>query len=158
MYELVLILHSCLRLALVALAVMAFVRALHGLFAGRMYTRGDRTVGLVLVIVADVQMLVGLALYFVLSPAAASARANFGAAMKDPELRRTAVEHPTMMIGALVLLHVGNALKKRVETDALRHRWIAITVGVALLLLVIGSSWPWNESHARPFLRFSGAG
>lgn len=157
MYEFVLILHSCLRLAVVALAVMVFVRGVSGVVSGRLYTRGDRTAGLALVVVADIQFLVGLALYFVWSPNVSTALHDMGAAMKNPELRRVAVEHPVMMIAALAFLHIGNVLRKRAETDALRHRWMAITVGLALLLLVVGSAWPWSEP-ARPFLRFGGPG
>lgn len=157
MYEFVLILHSCLRLALAALAVMVFVRAVHGVASGRLYTRGDRTTGLVLVIVADVQMLVGLALYFVWSPYVSTALHDMGAAMEDPALRRVAVEHPVMMIAALAFLHIGNVLRKRAHSDAVRHRWMAITVGLALLLVFVGTAWPWTEP-ARPFLRFGGTG
>jgi hypothetical protein len=155
MYEFVLILHSGLRLAVVALAVMVFVRGLSGVFSGRLYTRGDRTAGLALVVVADIQFLVGLALYFVWSPHASTALRDMGAAMKNPELRRVAVEHPVMMIAALAFLHIGNVLRKRADTDALRHRWMAITVGLALLLLVVGSSWPWTDP-ARPILFLGG--
>lgn len=157
MYEFVLILHSCLRLAVLAFAVIVFVRAVHGLASGRMFGRGDRVMGTLLVAAADLQMLVGIGLYFVWSPTAKNALENMGAAMKDPVARRVAVEHPTMMIAALVLLHVGNALRKRVETDTLRFRWVAITVGVALLLIAIGTSWPWSAPPV-PWLRTSGAG
>ena len=157
MYEFVLILHSGLRLVLLALTLMVFVRGVHGLISGRLYTRGDRTAGLALVVVADVQFLVGLALYFVWSPNVSLALKDMGAAMKNPELRRVAVEHPVMMIAALAFLHIGNVLRKRADTDALRHRWVAITVGLALLLLCFGTSWPWSDP-ARPFFRTSAAG
>ena len=64
-------------------------------------------------IALDVQMLLGLLLYGVLSPYTAAAMKDFGAAMRDPVLRFWAVEHLTMMLSAVVLVHVGRVLARK---------------------------------------------
>ncbi|MBK7877473.1 MAG: hypothetical protein IPJ77_17355 [Planctomycetes bacterium] len=153
MYEITLTVHSLLRLAALVLVGIAFLRAAQGAFAGRMFTNGDRQAALVATIALDLQLLVGLILHFALSPVTQNAMSNMGAAMKDPELRRWTVEHPTLMLVAIVVVHVGSALRKRCESDGLRHRWSAITLGAALALILIGMPWPGGE-NARPFVRF----
>lgn len=153
MYETTLTVHSILRLAVLVLVGIAFLRAVHGAATGRMWGSGDRTSALVATIALDVQLLLGLVLHLALSPVTKNAMSNMGAAMKDPEMRRWTVEHPTLMLVAIVLVHVGSALRKRCESDVLRHRWTAITLGAALALILIGMPWPGGE-NARPFVRF----
>jgi len=155
MYDLVLTLHNALRLVALLLVVAVLWRGLRGWIGDRPFDRGDRTWSLVMLIVVDLQLVLGLALYLVWSPAVKSAMNDMGAAMKDPELRRWAVEHPTMMLGAIVLLHLGNVLRKRVHTDVQRHRWMALSTAIALALLIVGTTWPWNDA-VRPVLRIGG--
>lgn len=152
MYETTLTVHSILRLAVLLLVGAAFLRAAHGTGTGRPWGSGDRVSALVATIVVDLQLVIGLVLHLALSPVTKNAFSNMGVAMKDPEMRRWTVEHPTLMLVAVVVLHVGSALRKRCETDPLRHRWTAITLGAALALILLGMPWPGGEG-ARPFLR-----
>jgi hypothetical protein len=153
MYELTLTVHNLLRLAVLVFLALAFLRSFQGMLGGRPWTSGDRQSALLATIALDLQLVLGLVLHLAMSPVTQSAFSNFGAAMKDPELRQWAVEHPTLMLVAIVVAHVGAALRKRCETDALRHRWTAITLGAALVLVLVGMPWPGGEG-ARPFLRF----
>ncbi len=81
------------------------------------------------VVSLDVQMLLGLLLYVFLSPFTRDALNDFGAAMRTPSLRYWAVEHVTLMVGALVVAHVGNVLVRRASTDPSRHLRGAISLG-----------------------------
>ena len=157
MYENAIVVHSLLRLCIVVLCVVVAARGLHGWLGGRPYGPGDRTSSLLLVIAVDLQFVVGLGMYTLWSPLVQSAMQDFGAAMKDPERRRWAVEHPTIMLGAIVVVHLGRIVAKRAVLDVERHRWIALTTIVALLLFVVGSVWPLGD-HTRPFVRWFGAG
>jgi hypothetical protein len=155
MYENALVVHSLLRAVAVVLLALAFVRALHGSVTGRYFNATDRTLALLATIALDVQLLVGLALHLVWSPVTKQAFSDFGSAMKDPTLRKWVVEHPTMMLVAIVLAHVGSALRRRAETDLLRHRWTAATLGCALILVLLAMPWTSGEG-ARPLLRWWG--
>src|SRR5437762_6473999 len=110
MYSAVLILHSWLRWVALVAGVGAVLAVAREGSAGAQRT--DRW-GLVLMIALDIQLLVGLLLYFVLSPFTTEALKNMGAAMRSPMLRFFAVEHVTMMLVAVILVHVGRVLARK---------------------------------------------
>ena len=88
MYGLVLLIHSWLRWAVVAAGLFAVVRGgTREGAAGKWFT-----------LVLDIQILLGLLLYFVLSPFTRNALSDFGAAMGSSQLRFWAVEHVFGMI------------------------------------------------------------
>ena len=148
MYTLVLTLHSWLRWA----ALIAGVVAIFSLFSSRDSSGRADFWGLVLTIVLDVQFLLGVLLYGVLSPFTAEAMRDFGAAMRSPGLRFFAVEHVTLMLAALVLVHVGRILARKAATvDAKRMR-LLICFGLATLLMVLAIPWP-GMAAGRPLFR-----
>ncbi len=73
----------------------------------------DNIAGLLLTIFVDIQFLIGIILYAFVSPITRAAFADFGAAMKNADLRFYAVEHITMMIIALIIIHIGRAKSKK---------------------------------------------
>ncbi len=108
---------------------------------------------MVLVTALDVQLLLGLLLYLVVSPNMAEIRANFGASMKDPALRFWAVEHITMMMAAVVLVHVGRVLgRKAANPDSKRMKQF-VCFGIATALMVLSIPWPGLRA-GRPLFRF----
>jgi hypothetical protein len=89
------------------------------------------------------QLLIGLALYFFLSPVTTAAFADFGAAMKDPATRLLAVEHISVNIIAVVLATVNNAKNKKAIADAAKHKNALIFTLAALVLIL--SRIPWSR-------------
>jgi hypothetical protein len=155
MYETALTFHNFLRLAVVLVAAWVVLRAFRGWFGKKPWSIMDRTSVLVLTILVDVQLLIGLLLHILWSPVTKSAWANAGEAMKEPSIRWFFVEHPVMMIVAVALVHIGKATGKGAPTDKARHRKVALFVGIALVLFLVGTPWPWQEV-ARPWLRMPG--
>ena len=100
----------------------------------------------------DVQMLVGLLLYFALSPFTSQALADFGAAMRTPQLRFWAVEHVTMMFAAVIVAHVGRVLARKARKPASKRMRLLVCFGLATLLLLLGTPWP-GMSNGRPLFR-----
>ena len=115
LYSTVLLLHSWLRWVALVLGVVTTIAALVG--RGSNSAPAADRLGLFFMIVLDVQLLLGLLLYFALSPVTAAAFKDFGAAMRDPALRFWAVEHAATMLLAVILAHVGNVLARK-ATDA----------------------------------------
>jgi hypothetical protein len=153
MHEPVVILHSVLRLALVAMAAGLTVASLRGLVTSSPRPARARLVQRVAVILADLQLAIGLLLYLALSPVVEVALDDFGAAMKDRELRFWAVEHGTMMLLAVVLFHAGKILARRAPDDRGYHRRTALCFGLALVAILAGSpGLPWGE-YGRGLLR-----
>jgi uncharacterized membrane protein HdeD (DUF308 family) len=150
MYNLVLSLHSWLRWVALIAGVAAAVTAL----SDRASTAPRRSEmwGLALMVTLDVQMLIGLLLYFVLSPFTAEAMRDFGAAMRNPGLRFFAVEHLMMMLGAVVAVHVGRVLARKAATPEAKRSRLLISFGIATVLMVLGIPWP-GMANGRPLFR-----
>src|SRR6188768_607193 len=117
MYEKILALHNVLRWLALLGVLWAFVRALRGSMGGGQYTLADKSASLFATIAVDVQLLAGLVLYFV-SPNVKSAFQDFGAAMKNKELRYFALEHGLTMLIAIACVHIGKVMTKKAASDA----------------------------------------
>src|SRR5688500_12115824 len=107
MYNLVLTTHSWLRWAVLLAGLFAFVRAISGAAGRRPWSRNDERAGFWFVTLVDLQLLLGLLLYFALSPITRAAMQDFGGAMRSSGLRFWAAEHVFGMVVALALAHVG---------------------------------------------------
>jgi hypothetical protein len=151
MYTLVLGIHSWLRWV----ALVAAVGAIATTAADRAPTirtgRADMW-GLALMIALDIQMLLGLLLYLVLSPFTTKAMGDFGAAMRNPDLRFFAVEHVALMFAAVILAHLGRVLARKAKTaDAKRSRLLICFV-IATIAMLFAIPWPGMPS-GRPLFR-----
>jgi hypothetical protein len=152
MYSAALILHSWIRWAVILAGLYALARSVLGALRGSQWTPADDRAGFWFVTAIDFQMLLGLILYFFLSPFTVQALHDFGGAMKDPTLRFWAVEHVVGMVIGLALVHIGRVRARK--TDSLRrHRVAAIFFGLALLLIFASIPWP-GSVHGRPLLRW----
>ena len=152
MYTTVLALHSWLRWAVLIAAVIAALRAVSGVVGRRRWTRADDRAGFWFVNLIDLQMLLGLIMYFFLSPITKAAMHDLGSAMSNSGLRFWAVEHVFGMIVAIAIAHAGRARTKKVRDDVSRHRVAAICFVLALLAIVVSSPWP-GTPNGRPFFR-----
>jgi hypothetical protein len=150
MYTLALIVHSWLRWAALIAGVAATLTAIADRGDG---SRPERW-GLILMMMLDLQMLVGLILYLVLSPFTAVALRDFGAAMKDPGLRFYAVEHAGMMLAAVILAHVGRVLARKAATPAAKRTRMCVCFGLATILMIVAIPWP-GMANGRPLFRVS---
>lgn len=148
-YSLVLLLHSYLRWAVLILALVVLIRAAIGLAQRSAFTASDSRNGLLFMISADLQLLLGLLLYFWLSPLGLAAFQTEGVnPMKEASIRYWAVEHLVVMLLAWVLIHVGRSRAKKISGDVAKHRTSLIFYGIALLLIL--SRVPFND---RPWFR-----
>lgn len=149
-YTITLILHNILRWIVLLAGIVAAGKAIVGWTGRRPWTTGDGQLGLLFTISMDLQVLIGLLLYFILSPVTTSNFSNFGEAMGNADVRFFLVEHSLLMIVALVLAHVGRSRSKKADTNEARHRAAAIffTLAIVAVLLAI----PWT---GRPLLRLS---
>lgn len=150
MYTFLLASHSLVRWAVVALAVAAVTLAWRGTVAGRPF---DKRVPLAFVIALDVQLVLGLLLYFV-SPLVDQALADMGAAMKVRGLRFWAVEHVTLVVAVLAFVHIGYRRTKHAADDKAKWRAAAIFFTIGLVLIAAAIPWPFLKEIGRPWLRF----
>jgi|SRR6476660_9546484 heme A synthase len=146
MYTTVLVIHSWVRWVALVGGIGATFAALR-----RQNATAERW-ALVTMMTLDIQLLLGLLLYLVVSPNMAAIRASFGESMRDPVARFWAVEHLTAMLAAVILAHVGRVLARKAKTpDALRLR-LLVCFGLATVLMIVGMPWP-GRPGGRPLLR-----
>jgi hypothetical protein len=149
MYTAFLLLHSWLRWVALGAGAAATIFALRS--TATEPAPRDRA-GLILTIAMDLQLVIGLLLYFAVSPNMAAIRADFGAAMRSPQLRFFAVEHATGMIIALVLAHLGRVLARKAATPRTRRHRQILCYGLATLVMAVSTPWP-GLVHGRPLFR-----
>lgn len=148
----VLVLHNLLRWAVLLFGVWTLSNALSGVFGKRKFTNGDNRSNLLFMISCDIQLLLGLILYFTNSWF--DRLKDLGNNMKDPYNRFFTMEHMALMILAWVLVHVGRASVKRATTDAAKHKRMLIFFGIAIVLILISIPWPFREAITRPYFRW----
>ena len=153
MYTATLTVHSYLRWVVLLLALWVVARALTGLMRGRPWTPRDATVTRAFGIAVDVQMLIGLVLYFFLSPFTMSAWSDIGAAMRDATVRFTVIEHQFGMLIAVALVHIGVA-RVRKQSAGRPHRTALIFFGLALVVILISIPWPGRPGGRELFRGF----
>jgi len=153
LYPIFLTLHSILRWFVILAALLAIIRAINGLSYKRGWTQMDNRVGLWVTIFMDIQLLIGIILYFFLSPITMAALQNFGGIMGTTSVRFFALEHSMVMVFAVIAAHIGRSLARRAGSPAARHRRTLIWFGIALLLVLLAIPWPFFE-FGRPLLRF----
>lgn len=151
-YEPFLLLHSWLRWIALLLLVVVSGSAVHGWLGRRDFGRRDERLHVALIAAVDTQLLVGLTLYSWASPLVRAFLAESGRAMHDSTLRFFGLEHPTMMVLGLALLHAGRRSSKHAATGPLRHRRVALWNGAAVLVFGAGIPWPFLAA-GRPLWR-----
>jgi hypothetical protein len=151
MFDLILLLHSWLRWPALIAGIVATAAAFSSRPLGAEKTAADRW-GAIFVGLLDLQMLLGLLLYFALSPTTAAIRADFGAAMRDPVARFWAVEHITLMFAAVVVGHVGRVLARKARTPGSRRSRMIACYAIATLAIIAAIPWPGFRA-GRPLFR-----
>lgn len=139
-----LVIHNILRWAILLFGLWAVFAALGAVISKRGYKSSDNKVSLFFMIGCDIQLLLGLYLYFS-GMWFDRVKTDMSGVMKDAAMRFFAVEHALMMIIAWLLVHVGRSMVKRADTDAQKHKRTLIYFGIALLLILAMIPWPFRQ-------------
>jgi len=147
-------LHNLFRWLIVILAVITLIKSLSGLGGKKPFTNGDRKTTLFLMISADIQLLLGFALYFMKGW---SARLGTEGFMKEAVSRYWGMEHALGMVIAIVLIHIGYAAAKSNRPAQAKFRRLFVCVLLALVVAAAMMPWPSRiEGIAKPL--FPGMG
>ena len=134
-------LHSILRYFILLFALIVVVQSLLGILGKRKFKAINKQSALVLLIFCDLQILLGLLLYYL------KGMANLfsgGDVMKDPAKRFWAVEHGFGMIVAIVLVHMGYSVTKKLIDDDRKFKKLFWFVFIALIIIVATIPWEWR--------------
>ena len=150
-YSVLLVLHSWSRWLVLVFGLIAIYRAYTGWTGHRAFLGADNGMGASFVGSMHLQVLLGLGLYFGLSPWGLNAMKQAGA-MKDPTARFFGMEHVAVMLLAAVLAQVGRSLSKKAADDTAKHKKAFTYFSISLVLVLLMIPWGiWNP--ARPLFR-----
>ncbi|HET7733869.1 MAG TPA: hypothetical protein VFK73_08540 [Paludibacter sp.] len=133
-------LHSLFAYLPLALLTVAIVFNAYSWLRKSPFNKTNKLITLLGMVSVHTQFVIGLILYLI-SPLGLS---NFsGNAMKDSQSRLYVLEHPFVMIIALVLITIGYSKAKRQTDDTSKYKKIVIfySIGLALILTRI----PWSS-------------
>lgn len=135
--------HSYLAYAVLAVLILAVLNAVSGLLGNKMFTlEKDYRISLFALILSHIQLVLGLALYFV-STNGLQAIQELGMGGLNSAARLLAVEHPFTNIIAIVLITIGWSRHKKFMEGKKKFKSIAIFYGLGLLLIL--SRIPWGQ-------------
>jgi Na+/H+-dicarboxylate symporter len=130
--------HSYWAYIVLGILIFSVVNAVLGFTKKRSFTDKDLRIGLFTLIVSHIQLLIGLGWYFV-SPWYKSMKENG----IDTGNRLLALEHPVVMILAIVFITIGWSKHKKKIEDTEKFKTFSIFYGIALLLVLYRI--PWNN-------------
>ena len=130
-------LHHYLPYVLFFLMGLVILKSIKGILNQEEYTKSDKKLGLFAMIVAHVQLTVGIALYFI-----SDMVIGLGDAMKNATTRLYALEHPLMMVIAIVLLTIARSKTKNLSDVSAHKKNLFFFV---LALAAILSRIPWDQ-------------
>ena len=143
MHDILLALHNIIRWVVFIFGVVVLVRALRGWWTKKAWVNTDHLLGMMFTSAFDMQILLGLVLYFFSSSYGLSAFLNqpVTEVLSSAAYRLYAVVHPLLMFLAAVFAHLGSMLSKKAKMDADKHARAAIFFALALLFLLLGIPW-----------------
>ena len=136
-------LHSVWAWVILAAVFIGFINAVVGLVSGKPFIKKDKTLSLLGLITGHVQLLFGLGVYFVSAGYHALKAEGMSHVMKDSHLRNQVMEHPLMMIIAIILITIGFSKHKSRSTNNAKFKTITVYYGIALLIIL--AKIPWSD-------------
>lgn len=145
-------LHNLLRWVVLLFAILSLISGLRGMSGNRIFKQGDKRTAFFFMLSMDIQVVIGLALYFMKDYYKNFTEGNMGEVMKNAIARFWSMEHLLGMIVALIIVHVGYAGTKGMRPDAQKFRRLFWCTLFALLIIAISIPWPWRAAGiARPW-------
>ncbi len=123
-------LHSLWRWVVLLAVTVALVRGVLGWLRGGTWTSNDRLLALVTIITLDIQLVLGLIIYFI------------GNHWESGTF--VAYVHPLVMIIAIVVAHTTTIMIRRTEPATAKFRTLAIGLFIAIFLItaaIPSGSW-----------------
>lgn len=141
MYPVILQIHHFLSWLVLLTASYAMFRAFRGILIKKQWFSADRRAGLYLSIAIDLQVLAGILLYGWFSPVTRVVFTDFAPAMAEPSVRFYAVEHISVMLIALIAVHIGRWRAQKAQFASRKHRLSAFWFTLAVILMLSGIPW-----------------
>lgn len=151
--ETLLFVHSLFRWAVLVVTLTVGARCVLGWLGKRRWTAADAAWGRAWVGAIDLQVSLGLLLYFMASPLVAVARQDFTRAWADDVLRFFGIVHPLLMLSAAAIAHAAWIWTRRTgKGPGERFQRLGLGLLGTLLLITLAIPWPFLP-YGRPLAR-----
>ncbi len=149
----ILFFHSILRYLVLLFAVIVVLQSLMGMLGKKQFKKPNKMTALALMIVCDIQLLLGFAVYFMNGWLD---RVKGMSAITDPDAKHVTMffgmEHSVTMLIVIVLIHIGYSnIKKNIDDDRKFKRLFWYTL-IALILCIAMIPWPGKKYAGRPLI------
>jgi len=145
-------LHNIMRWVVILFILITLVKSASGMNGTKPFTAGDRRNALFMMISVDIQLLLGLYLYFMGAWGIKNIQnQGMGGVMKDNISRFWAVEHIGGMLIGLVLIHIAYSTVKKNIPDTTKFKRLFWFTLVAAVIMLASVPWPFRESIGRPW-------
>ena len=142
-------LHSWLRWILLILLLASIVKSFSGFSGKKSLTAGDKKLWLFTMITAHTTLLIGLILLLFGTWGITKGVPEGTSVMKNATYRFYWVEHPTMMILAIVLITIGRGQAKKSIADVTKYKKAFWFFLIALLVILAAIPWPFRSEIGR---------
>lgn len=133
-------LHSTLPYIFLVTMIIAIAIFWSKRFSGAEFGKNDKRFALINLILAHLQLIIGLVLYIFISPIAKAARES-GEMWSDPNYRFYGVVHISVMIIGIVLITIGYSKSKRQEDSASKFKTLSLFYTLGLVFILSGIPW-----------------
>ncbi len=131
--------HSYWAYLVLLVMIIASVSSIIGMLTKKEFGAKDFRIALFALIVTHIQLLIGIVLFVFANN---FGDVEMGEIMKNSALRLRNVEHPLLMVIAIMLLTIGYSKHKTKRTSASKFRILAVTYTLALIAML--AMIPWN--------------
>ncbi len=144
-------LHNFLRWFVLIFALWTIFKSAGGMNGGKAFGKSDKRPALLLMITCDIQLLLGLMLYFTGAWGLKNIQnmGGMGAIMKDKVSRFWGVEHITGMLIAIILVHIAYSSLKKDIPDGAKFKKLFWYTLIALVIILATIPWPFREGIGR---------
>lgn len=140
-------LHNVMRWLILLFALLAIIKGLSGMNGKKPFGKGDKRIALFLMICCDIQLLLGLVLYYLNGWWSVL---TGGTSMASKPNRFFSVEHAFGMILAIILVHIAYSATKKNIPDGSKFRRLFWLTLFAIIIILATIPWPGREMVGRP--------
>lgn len=142
-------LHNLMRWVVMLFVVLTLIKSMSGMAGKKAFTAGDKRIAMFMMISADIQLLIGLALYYLKGWFSVLTSGNLN--MGDKYQRFWTIEHITGMLVGIILIHIGYSAAKKNISDTAKFKKLFWFTLIALIVIIATVPWPFREVIGRPW-------
>ena len=142
-------LHNFMRWVVLLFVLLTLIKSASGLGGKKEFTTGDKKTAMFMMISADIQLLLGLSLYYLRGWFDVLKSGNL--VMSDKYQRFWAIEHLAGMLIGIILIHIGYSATKKNITDGAKFKKLFWFTLIALIVILITIPWPFRDIVGRPW-------